>query len=142
MFIIKKKSAENRAPKFTVTCIVVGTHRVVNCLRIHSVLSPSFSVPYMYVNVPPCAYSLGSTRNDLPPYPPEFSPHNTPSRHLRQPLHLLVSFRHVPSLVPTSSIPPETGSLYVSVLKRQRSSSGHRVDWRTGVDCQHTGHTG
>jgi hypothetical protein len=30
-------------------------------------------------------------------------------------------------------------SLYVLETKRLRSSSGHGVDWRTGVDFQHTG---
>jgi hypothetical protein len=30
-------------------------------------------------------------------------------------------------------------SPYVSVSKRLRSSSGHGVDWRTGVDCQGSG---
>jgi hypothetical protein len=30
-------------------------------------------------------------------------------------------------------------SSYVSVSTRLRSSSGHGVDWRTGVDCQRTG---
>ncbi len=30
-------------------------------------------------------------------------------------------------------------SLYISETKKLRSSSGHGVDWRTGVDFQYTG---
>ena len=46
---------------------------------------------------------------------------------------------NIPQVVTSSAFGAETVSPYVSVPTRRRSSSGHGIDWRTGVDCQCTG---